>query len=890
MSRKSRSLSELVDVTRLQHLCDSLSDATGMTLAVLDLSGEMLVASGWQDICTRFHRSGQASLEGCLESDAQINQRLAEGQGAAGYFAYRCANGLWDVAFPLLIDGVHLANVFTGQFFFDDDQIDREAFRRRARAWGFDEAEYLDALARVPVLSHGRVEQTIRFLGDFVGMVADMGFQVLQREKERTALRTSEASYRSLFESMTEGVALHELIRNERGVPVNYRILAVNPAYTEHTGLTAQRVCGKLGSEAYGTDQPPYLAPYASAVTSGRPAHVDAYFEPLDRHFRITAVRQADDRFATIFEDVTERRRAEEALRDSEASLRAVLDATPFPVALVDTQDDVIHFWSSSALTLFGHTAPTAAEWYEIAYPDPAYRQQVVERWKPHLEEARLCGRPVNAGEYRITCRDGSERICELHATFVADRLVVTFNDVTERRRAEDALSRRLVALTQPVDASADIAFDDLFDVHEIQRLQDDFAAATGVASIITHVDGTPITSPSGFCRLCEDIIRKTDTGLANCLVSDAALGRVGTEGPIVQQCLSGGLWDAGAAITIGGRHIANWLIGQVRDETQTEEAMAAYAREIGADERLVLEAFAEVPSMSQAQFRAVAGALYRLASQLSASAYQNVQQARFIAQRQTAEEETRQLNRELEQRVLDRTAQLAAKNDELKSFAYTVSHDLKAPLRGIAGYADELDRRHREGLSERADFCVSQILTATRNMDQLIEDLLRYSRMDAETVTLTDVDVRAAVEATLQDRRQIIAEHGIVVTVDVPFDTVTAWERGLAQVLSNLVDNAVKFSRDADPPRLGIKGEESDGAWRLSVADNGVGFDMKYHDRIFGLFNRLVRVDEFEGTGAGLAIALKALEKQGGRMWAESAPVRGSTFFVELPKPDRRP
>jgi PAS domain S-box-containing protein len=127
---------------------------------------------------------------------------------------------------------------------------------------------------------------------------------------------------------------------------------------------------------------------------------------------------------------------------DSQAlrSLRAILDATPFPVALVDTNDDVIEFWSRSALTLFGHTASTTAEWYELAYPDPAYRQEVIERWKPCLEEARRSGRPVNTGEYQVACRDGSVRTCELYATFLADGLVVTFNDVTERKQAETAL------------------------------------------------------------------------------------------------------------------------------------------------------------------------------------------------------------------------------------------------------------------------------------------------------------------------------------------------------------------------------------------------------------------------------------------------------------------
>jgi PAS domain S-box-containing protein len=263
------------------------------------------------------------------------------------------------------------------------------------------------------------------------------------------------------------------------------------------------------------------------------------------------------------------------------------------------------------------------------------------------------------------------------------------------------------------------------------------------------------------------------------------------------------------------------------------------------------------------------------------------------ITERKKAEEQVRSLNEELrrhaevlEQRVLARTAQLAARNEELKEFAYTVSHDLKAPLRGIAGYASELDRRHREGLSDRALFCLTQILTAASHLDQLIEDLLRYSRLDAETPSLTAVDVRGVVEMILSDRDLIIKEQRIEVAVEVPFATVQTWERGLVQVLSNLIDNAIKYSRKADPPRLRIAATSLDGVWRVAVGDNGIGFDMKYHDRIFRLFNRLVRMEEFEGTGAGLAIARKVVEKQGGRIWAESAPGQGATFFIELPKP----
>jgi two-component system, cell cycle sensor histidine kinase and response regulator CckA len=138
--------------------------------------------------------------------------------------------------------------------------------------------------------------------------------------------------------------------------------------------------------------------------------------------------------------DITKHRQAEEALQKSEERFRAAFDATPFPVAVVDWLGEKIHFWSHSALTLFGHTAPTTAEWYQLAYPDPNYRCEVIDRWKPLLEIARESRQTVNAGEFRVTCSDGSERLCELYATFVLDVLMVTFNDITARKDAEAAL------------------------------------------------------------------------------------------------------------------------------------------------------------------------------------------------------------------------------------------------------------------------------------------------------------------------------------------------------------------------------------------------------------------------------------------------------------------
>jgi len=270
-----------------------------------------------------------------------------------------------------------------------------------------------------------------------------------------------------------------------------------------------------------------------------------------------------------------------------------------------------------------------------------------------------------------------------------------------------------------------------------------------------------------------------------------------------------------------------------------------------------------------------------RLLETVSSQVALAIENARLYAKIQSHAED-------MEQHVLARTEQLKARNQELKDFAYTVSHDLKAPLRGIAGYANELDHKHRMGLSDRALFCLTQIRTATSNLDQLIEDLLHYSRLDAETPSFTQINLRSFVEAILRDRDLLIKEQHVEVTIDIPFDTVQAWERGLRQVLTNLIDNAIKYSGKSNPPRLRIAATLLDGGWQITVSDNGIGFDMKYHDRIFGLFNRLVRMEEFEGTGAGLAIVKKVLDKLGGRIWAESAPGQGATFFVKIPTVDK--
>lgn len=181
----------------------------------------------------------------------------------------------------------------------------------------------------------------------------------------------------------------------------------------------------------------------------------------------------------------------------------------------------------------------------------------------------------------------------------------------------------------------AAIRMGDLFNLDELQRLQDNFSSATGVASLITNPDGSPVTQPSNFCELCMDIIRGTPQGCKNCEYSDHVLGKRCDGGPVIAKCLSGGLWDAGIAITVAGQHIANWMVGQVRDGDISNEQIRRYSLEIGADPQAAVEAFLKVPTMPFARFENVAQALYDFANELSRAAYQNLLQADMLRERQ---------------------------------------------------------------------------------------------------------------------------------------------------------------------------------------------------------------------------------------------------------------
>jgi signal transduction histidine kinase/ABC-type uncharacterized transport system substrate-binding protein len=252
--------------------------------------------------------------------------------------------------------------------------------------------------------------------------------------------------------------------------------------------------------------------------------------------------------------------------------------------------------------------------------------------------------------------------------------------------------------------------------------------------------------------------------------------------------------------------------------------------------------------------------------------------------QRRRAKEALDLLNAELETRIEARTNALHAKSRELEAFAYSVAHDLKAPLRGIEGYSRLLLEDYEPKLDGQGQSFLKTIQGAADDMSRLIDDLLAYSQLERRELKTEPIDLTPVVTA-LVARKRNEAARPIDFVVDVNGNSVTADKSGLTQSLRNYLDNAIKFTSKVTDPRIEVGSKESAESCVVWVRDNGIGFDMKHHDRIFDLFQRANVTNDYPGTGVGLAIVRKAMERMGGRAWAESEPGHGATFYLEIPK-----
>lgn len=751
-----------------------------------------------------------------------------------------------------------------------------------------------------------------------------------RRGTGEAALRESEERHRTLVESMADGVFVAQ----------DYRFVFANDALPRMLGYTHEEFLGKPFSEIVA---PEYLALWTSRfeqrIGAGEepPRHYEVSF--LDRHGQAVPVELRASRYRHhgrpavlgIVRDVTERNRTEGARQ----LLASIVESSDDAIVSVDL-DGVITSWNKGAEAMYRYTAAEAIG-QPIALVIPPERREEERSLVDHMRR----GTAMKNFETVRLRKDGSTVEVSITVSPLRDRggevigASTSSRDIGERRRADAALREREEIYRAIVNQAADgivlidmssgrfVEFNDAacevlgYTREEFARLGLPDVFLGGEQELRRHAQAV-LDAPGGLQfdarHRCKDgsvrevyvsarILRLRGRDYSAAIWRDiteerraaAALREsehrlrelaeslpqlVWTCAPDGQCDYIGPQWAAYTGVSAAAQLGTRWL-EQVHPEDRAA-VTAAWAASTASGSALDAEFRLRGRDGRYRWFYARAVPLRDVEGRIT----KWFGTCTDVTERHAAEQKMQALNLELEERVQERTAQLAAANAELETFAYSVSHDLKAPLRGIDGYSKLLLQDYGEKLGEEGRGFIENVRRATLQMNNLIDDLLAYSRIERQDLTFDELEIEAVVQLALKERREELAARGVEVDIALPRRlSAKADLDGLLIVLRNLIENAIKFTRDARPPRIEIGGREHPHTVEFWVRDNGIGFDMKFQERIFEIFQRLQRAEEYPGTGVGLALVRRALARMGGRVWCESSPGNGATFFVELPR-----
>lgn len=917
-------LADIIDSEEIQAVMKHFFKVTNICIGIVDMKGKVLVANGWQDICTCFHRVHPETSRNCLESDTILS--LPDSNNPQKFKAYKCKNNMWDISTPIIVGGKHLGNIFVGQFFYEDEKPDYELYRKQAQKYGFNEHDYIEAVNKVPRLTHEMIEAVMNFYSRLSSLISNLSYVNLklsktieERNKAVDELRSKYSLLRmagkvARFGGWNLNLDENRVIWSDEVCLIHEMPLGYTPTLSEGLNFYAPEYRKKIEDLVSDCRKNgiAYDAELEINTASGKRIWVRATGEPVrDENGRIHAIEGA-------FQNIHDRKIMEKALRESEGNARAIMESTDDVIVLLKRDGTVIDSNEGHARKL-GYTRADLIGKNVFLFLPP----EAANRRMAFLQTVLDTGKPF----YGEDCRDNVWTEISIHPIFddkeEIDRVAIFGHDITARKQTEDALRKSEELLTLFMKYSPVYTFIKRVTPTEstVIRASENYIEMIGIpgsqmegknmfelfpgefAKKITNDDWEAVENGK-ILVLDEELNGKFYTTikfpisadgkslLAGFTIDDTERKRVEKEVKRMNSLLAATLESTNDAILVVDRlgkvsnfnkkFIELWRLPDNNILNEDDKSLIDLVLAQLKDPESFIEKTAELYRKEENSFDIIEfadGRMYERYSQaqrLEGEVIGKVWSFRDITTRMQAENALKE--NEL------RLVELNSTKDRLFSI---VAHDLRNPFNSVVGFSGLLSAEVSEQDYSNVDRYARIIQDSSEKALDLLQNLLEWSRSQTGRLSFNPEEFDMCVQ--INQTTELLISSAMQKSISLQMHTPrTLWVQAdkvmINIILRNLISNAIKFTRPGG--QIEISATQSAEDLVVSVADNGVGIPEEVISKLFRIdtTHSTFGTQNEKGSGLGLILCKELIDKHNGQIWVESKKGEGSTFYFSIP------